>query len=62
MDFFQVYGVVVLFVLGFMTTLWIISLVFRNSSIVDPMWGTGLVLSNWVAFALTPDGFPARKW
>jgi len=62
MDFFQVYGVVVLFVLGFMTTLWIISLVFRNSSIVDPMWGTGLVLSNWVAFFLTPDGSPARKW
>ncbi len=62
MDFFQVYGVVVLFVLGFMTTLWIASLIIRNSSIVDPMWGMGLVLSNWVAFALSPDGFLARKW
>jgi steroid 5-alpha reductase family enzyme len=62
MGFLQVHGVVVLFVLVFMTILWVISLILKNSSIVDPMWGTGLVLSNWVAFALSPNGFPARKW
>jgi len=62
MDLLQVYGVVALFILAFMTTLWIISLILRNSSIVDPMWGTGLVLSNWVAFFLAQDGSPARKW
>ena len=62
MDFWQLYGLVVLFVFVFMTALWVASLVLRNSSIVDPMWGAGLVLANWVAFLLTPDGYPARKW
>jgi len=62
MSFLEVYGVVSLFILAFMTTLWIFSLILRNSSIVDPMWGMGLVLSNWIAFGLSVDGFPARKW
>ncbi|NIN64533.1 MAG: DUF1295 domain-containing protein [Anaerolineae bacterium] len=62
MSFFQVCVAVVLFVLAYMTALWIASLILANSSIVDPMWGTGLVLSNWVGFTLSPDGFPARKW
>lgn len=62
MSFLQVCGAVVLFVLAYMTALWIASLILTDSSIVDPMWGTGLVLSNWLALALSPDGFPARKW
>jgi len=61
MEFWPLYAVVALFIFTFMTVLWMISLVLRNSSIVDPMWGTGLVLSNWFSFALTPDGFWARK-
>lgn len=61
MTFWQLYGSVVLFIWAFMTTLWIASLVLRNSSIVDPMWGTGLVLSNWFSFLITPHGYPARK-
>jgi steroid 5-alpha reductase family enzyme len=61
-DFWQLYGLVVLFVFAFMTALWLASLVVRNSSIVDPMWGAGLVLSNWFCFLLTPGGYPARKW
>jgi steroid 5-alpha reductase family enzyme len=62
MEFWQTYGSVVLFVFVFMTALWIASLILRNSSIVDPMWGTGLVLANWFSFLLTPDGYPLRKW
>ncbi len=62
MSLLHVYGAVILFVLAFMTTSRIASLIFSNSSIVDPMWSTGLVLSNWVGFVLSPDGFPARKW
>jgi steroid 5-alpha reductase family enzyme len=61
MDFWQLYGSVVLFIWAFMTSLWIASLALRNSSIVDPMWGTGLVLSNWFSFLITPHGYPARK-
>ncbi len=62
MAFLQIYGIGVLIILGFMTILWIVSLILRNSSIVDIFWGTGFVIANWVYFALTPDGFPARKW
>jgi steroid 5-alpha reductase family enzyme len=29
---------------------------------VDIFWGPGFVVANWVYFALTPDGSPARKW
>jgi steroid 5-alpha reductase family enzyme len=62
MTFLEVYGIVALVILGYMAILWIASLVLRNSSIVDIFWGVGFVMANWVYFALTPDGFPARKW
>jgi len=45
-----------------MTALWLVSLALKNSSIVDIFWGTGVVISAWTAFALTPQGFAGRKW
>jgi steroid 5-alpha reductase family enzyme len=45
-----------------MAVIWLVSLFLKNSSIVDIFWGAGFVLSNWVYFALTPDGFSTRKW
>jgi steroid 5-alpha reductase family enzyme len=62
MTFIQIYGIVALIILGLMTAIWIVSLALRNSSIVDIFWGTGFVVAVWVYFALTPDGFPARRW
>lgn len=62
MTFLEIYGIGALIILGLMTTLWIVSLILRDSSIVDIFWGTGFVIANWAYFALTPDGFPARKW
>ena len=62
MTFLEIYSVAALVILGYVTALWIVSLILKNSSIVDIFWGAGFVLSNWVYFALTPDGFPARKW
>jgi len=62
MAFLEIYLIGGLVVLGFMTILWIASLILRDSSIVDIFWGPGFVLSCWVYFAFTPDGFPARKW
>jgi steroid 5-alpha reductase family enzyme len=62
MSFMEIYGVAALVILGIMTAIWIVSLILRDSSIVDISWGTGFVVSTWVYFALTPDGFPARKW
>jgi steroid 5-alpha reductase family enzyme len=62
MTFLEIYGLAALIILGLMTALWLISLALKDSSIVDPFWGTGFVITNWIYFALTPDGFPARKW
>ena len=62
MTFLGIYGIGALVILGFMTAIWIASLALRNSSIVDIFWGPGFVVTNWVYFALTGDGFPARKW
>lgn len=62
MSSLEIYAIGALVILGFMTVLWLISLALRDSSIVDPFWGAGFVTANWVYFALTPGGFPARKW
>jgi len=62
MTFIEIYGIVALVILGYMAVIWLVSLFLKNSSIVDIFWGAGFVLSNWVYFALTPDGFSTRKW
>ena len=62
MTFLQVYAIGACLILALMSALWLVSLRLRNSSIVDIFWGPGFVLANWLYFALTPDGFPARKW
>jgi steroid 5-alpha reductase family enzyme len=62
MTFLEIYVVGLLVILAAMTALWLLSLAPKNSSIVDPLWGPGFVLVNWVYFALTDDGFGGRKW
>ena len=48
-------------ILGLMVTLWLLSLWLRDASIVDIFWGLGFVCVAWLYFALTPQGFSARK-
>ena len=62
MTFIQILGLASLVILTMMTLLWILSLKLKNSSIVDIFWGTGFVITNWIYFSLTPEGFLARKW
>ncbi len=61
MNFIQTDLILGAVILGLMILLWLVSLALKNSSIVDIFWGTGFVVSAWVAFALTPDGLSARK-
>ena len=61
MTFISIYGITLLVILGLMIVLWLVSLALKNSSIVDIFWGTSFVISGWVYFALTPDGFVLRK-
>ncbi len=44
-----------------MVVTWLVSLVLRDASIVDPVWPFGFVVVAWVTFAVA-DGLPARKW
>lgn len=62
MTFLEAYAIGGLAIVGIMTALWLLSLALKDSSIVDPFWGTGFVIANWIYFALTPDGFSGRKW
>ena len=39
---------------------WLISLWYRNVTIVDSLWGLGFVLIAWITFSLS-DGFAGRK-
>lgn len=40
---------------------WTISLIFRNVTIVDTLWGLGFVLVAGITFSVA-DGYPQRKW
>jgi steroid 5-alpha reductase family enzyme len=62
MSFVEAYAIGGLVVFGLMILLWLVSLILKDSSIVDIFWGSGFVIAAWVYFALTPDGFAARKW
>ena len=61
MSFLGIYAGALAVILGLMTLLWLVSLLLKNASIVDIFWGTGFVISSWIYFALTPDGFLLRK-
>ena len=61
MTFLSLYLTGGLVILGLMVVLWGVSLLLKNSSIVDIFWGFGFVISAWLYFALTPDGLMARK-
>lgn len=48
-------------IFSLMILLWILSLILKNSSIVDIFWGAGFVIVAWVSFFLSPEGLLARK-
>lgn len=45
----------------FMLLGWVVSLVLKDASIVDILWGSGFVVVAWTAFAVG-DGYDGRKW
>jgi steroid 5-alpha reductase family enzyme len=48
-------------IVALMVAAWVVSVVIKDASIVDIIWGAGFVLVAWVAF-LTGDGSDARGW
>ena len=61
MDFLDLYLFIGLVVLCLMMLVWLISLVLRNSSVVDIFWGTGFVLVVWASFLMGGQGYLPRK-
>jgi steroid 5-alpha reductase family enzyme len=48
-------------VISMMICGWLISLIDKNVSIVDSLWGLGFVLTAWITFGLA-EGFAGRKF
>ena len=61
MSFLTTYFIGLGVIIGIMVLLWLVSLAINNASIVDIFWGLGFVISAWLYFLLTPDGFLPRK-
>ncbi len=47
-------------VLAMMIAGWVVSLIYRNVTIVDSLWGLGFVLIAWMTFLMS-DGYTGRK-
>ena len=60
MDILQLLIINFLAVLAMMFLGWIISLVFKNVTIVDSLWGLGFVLIAWLTY-VSAEGFQGRK-
>ena len=48
-------------IVALMVTTWIVSLIKKNASIVDIVWGLGFVLVAWISRAVA-EGDDARQW
>ncbi|UCE82053.1 MAG: DUF1295 domain-containing protein [Deltaproteobacteria bacterium] len=56
----SIYGLNLGAIIGLMTTVWLLSLVKKDASIVDIFWGLGFVLIAWLTF-VEADGYVGRK-
>ncbi|MGZ4677941.1 MAG: DUF1295 domain-containing protein [Acidimicrobiia bacterium] len=56
-----VLGAAGLAIVGLMLATWVLSVLWRDASIVDPIWPLGFVVVAWVTRAVA-DGNDARQW
>ena len=47
-------------VTAMMVTGWFLSLIYRNVTIVDSLWGLGFVLIAWLTYSMS-DGYGGRR-
>jgi len=60
--FIDVWMIAGLVTLVFVTTIWVLSLVLRDSSIVDIFWGLGFIAITWTLVAAGAGGLTPRAW
>ncbi len=56
----ELFGLGLAVILGLMTIIWLISLVIKDSSIVDIFWGSGFVVLAWF-YNFASDGYGTRQ-
>jgi steroid 5-alpha reductase family enzyme len=61
MVFWEIYIATGALIVGLVSTLWLVSLLRRDASLVDIFWGLGFVTAAWVYYVGTPDGYALRK-
>lgn len=61
MQYFEIYLWGLVLILGMMTTLWMVSVIIKNASIVDLFWGAGYVFAAWFYF-FNSTGLEERKF
>ena len=49
----QVLGLTALYIVAMMVSLWIVSLIKKDASIVDIFWGLGFVMVGWAAWKIS---------
>ena len=55
-----IFGLNLAAMIGLMICGWLISLIYKNVSIVDSLWGLGFILIAWLTFGQA-EGFNSRK-
>lgn len=60
MSLLTILALSILLILFYMTTAWLVSLLLRDASIVDVLWGPGFVLLAWF-WAFRIDGYSGRQ-
>lgn len=60
MSFLEIWLQALMVIMIMMTSLWIVSVIIKNVSIVDLFWGLGFVLTGWYYYFHT-EGFEPRK-
>jgi len=60
MNFFGIYILNLAIIVGWMTILWLMSILAKNVSIVDLFWGVGFVISGALYFILTDEASPRK--
>ena len=61
-EFTRLHGPIGLWIFGFMNILYLISLILKNSSIIDIFWGSGFVIIAWINFFKTMESVGPRDW
>ena len=61
MPFINIVGLTGILILSLMTLLWLVSLLLKNASIADIVWGLGFIVIAWTAYMFASSGYLPRK-